>query len=111
MGGGRKGFGEKVIVEQIISFKRERRPWLQPSWSRQVQTLRCQQLKINKILSAPNLLGHILLAVLLPREAWQEMDSCCRSFPSQESGHALCQAVSILRGKPSFSLRLVRALW
>lgn len=61
---------EKVIVEQIISFKRERRPWLQPSRSRQAWTPRCQQLKINKILSAPNLLGHILVAVLLPREGW-----------------------------------------
>lgn len=44
----------------------------------------CQQLKINKILSAPNLLGHILLADLLPREEQGQMDfagrSLCRRF-------------------------------
>lgn len=78
---------EKVIVEQMISFKRERRTWLQPSRSRQVETLRCQQLKINKILSAPNLLGHILLAVLLPREGWAEMDFAGRSFHAEDSGY------------------------
>ena len=59
-------------------------------------------MKINKILSAPNLLGHILLAVLLPREGWGEIDCAGRSFHAEDSGYFLCKAVSI-RGEKHLS--------
>lgn len=59
MGEGRDGhtpaFGQTVSCEHR---------GIHTSRSRQVQTVLCQQPKINKILSAPNLLKHIHLAVL-----------------------------------------------
>ena len=59
-------------------------------------------MKINKILSAPNLLGHILLAVLLPGEGWGEMDFTGRSLHAEDSGYCLCKADSI-RGENHLS--------
>lgn len=91
---------KKAIVGQIISFKKERSSiWIQSSCSRQVQTLLCQQLKINKILSVQNLLGHIRLAVLQHREDWGRGDVSSRAFHTQYLDQVLVLGTQSAKGK------------